>query len=155
MKKHHKIAIAGAGGIGRAVALILAELSEVAPDIYLGDIYTDTAEDAAEWAISSAGSSTKLSSTSSSMLTCQVRSAVQAVGASTWSSSSKETNSLISMTLPLAGCSFEINLSRHRSLKTVSDGERFLWLQSKYPEKMNYYGSLRITIMNYYQMIAN
>jgi saccharopine dehydrogenase-like NADP-dependent oxidoreductase len=51
MKQHHKIAIAGAGGIGRAVALILAELSEVAPDIYLGDIYTETAEDAAEWAL--------------------------------------------------------------------------------------------------------
>ena len=49
MKKHHKIAIAGAGGIGRAVGLILAELSEVAPDIYIGDIFADTAEDAAEW----------------------------------------------------------------------------------------------------------
>jgi saccharopine dehydrogenase-like NADP-dependent oxidoreductase len=51
MKQHHKIAIVGAGGIGRAVALILAELSEVAPDIYLGDIYADTAEEAAEWAL--------------------------------------------------------------------------------------------------------
>jgi len=49
MKKHHKIAIAGAGGIGRAVGLILAELSEVTPDIYIGDIFADTAEDAAEW----------------------------------------------------------------------------------------------------------
>jgi saccharopine dehydrogenase-like NADP-dependent oxidoreductase len=51
MKRHHKIAIVGAGGIGRAVALILAELSEVAPDVYLGDIYVETAEEAAEWAL--------------------------------------------------------------------------------------------------------
>ena len=51
MKRHHKIAIVGAGGIGRAVALILAELSEVAPDVYLGDIYAETAEEAAEWAL--------------------------------------------------------------------------------------------------------
>lgn len=51
MKQHHKIAIAGAGGIGRAVALLLAELSEVAPDIFLGDIFTETAEDASEWVL--------------------------------------------------------------------------------------------------------
>jgi saccharopine dehydrogenase-like NADP-dependent oxidoreductase len=51
MKQHHKIVIAGAGGIGRAVALLLAELSEVAPDIFLGDIFTETAEDASEWVL--------------------------------------------------------------------------------------------------------
>lgn len=51
MKQHHKISIAGAGGIGRAVALLLAELSEVTPDIYIGDIYTETAEDATEWVL--------------------------------------------------------------------------------------------------------
>jgi len=49
MKKHHKIVIAGAGGIGRAVGLLLAEFSEIAPDIYIGDINTETAEEAAEW----------------------------------------------------------------------------------------------------------
>lgn len=49
MKNHHKITIVGAGGIGRAVGLILAEISEVTPDIYIGDLYTETAEEAADW----------------------------------------------------------------------------------------------------------
>lgn len=49
MKKAHKIAIVGAGGIGRAVGLILAEMSEVAPEIFIGDAYIESAEDAATW----------------------------------------------------------------------------------------------------------
>ena len=49
MKKEHKIAIVGAGGIGQAVALILAELSEVSPIIYLGDAYESSAHNAVEW----------------------------------------------------------------------------------------------------------
>jgi saccharopine dehydrogenase-like NADP-dependent oxidoreductase len=51
MKQHHKIAIAGAGGIGRAVGLLLAEYSEIAPDVFIGDIFSETAEDAAEWVL--------------------------------------------------------------------------------------------------------
>lgn len=51
MKQHHKIAIAGAGGIGRAVGLLLAEYSEITPDIFIGDIFSETAEDAAEWVL--------------------------------------------------------------------------------------------------------
>ena len=49
MKKKHKIAIVGAGGIGQAVALILAELSEESPVIYLGDAYETSAQEAVKW----------------------------------------------------------------------------------------------------------
>ena len=49
MQKPHKIAIVGAGGIGRAVGLILAEMSEVAPEIFIGDAYIESAEEAASW----------------------------------------------------------------------------------------------------------
>ena len=49
MKTKHKIAIVGAGGIGQAVALILAELSEITPDIYIGDAYPQAAKNAVDW----------------------------------------------------------------------------------------------------------
>jgi saccharopine dehydrogenase-like NADP-dependent oxidoreductase len=51
MKKEHSIAIVGAGGIGRAVALILAETSPVKPKIYLGDAYIETAQEAIQWVL--------------------------------------------------------------------------------------------------------
>lgn len=47
MKK--QIAILGAGGIGRAVALILAEWGDDAYDIFIGDAFADTAKAAEVW----------------------------------------------------------------------------------------------------------
>jgi len=47
--KKHVIAIAGAGGIGRAVGLILAEYSLFEPEIFIGDLSLETAENAASW----------------------------------------------------------------------------------------------------------
>ena len=49
MKKHHTIIIAGAGGIARAVALILAEWSTVAPTIYIGNRTLSKAQDLVKW----------------------------------------------------------------------------------------------------------
>jgi len=49
MNKKHKIAIVGAGGIGRAVALILAEWSKVTPTIFIGDAFEEAANSAGEW----------------------------------------------------------------------------------------------------------
>lgn len=49
MKSKHKIAIVGAGGIGQAVALILAELSQITPDIYIGDAYPNATASAVKW----------------------------------------------------------------------------------------------------------
>lgn len=49
MSKTQKIAVVGAGGIGRAVALIMAEWSEISTEIYIGDAYEQTALDAAKW----------------------------------------------------------------------------------------------------------
>lgn len=44
-----KIVIAGAGGIGRAVALILSNNSALLPDIYIGDLYKTSADSAVDW----------------------------------------------------------------------------------------------------------
>jgi saccharopine dehydrogenase-like NADP-dependent oxidoreductase len=49
MKNHHTIIIAGAGGIAEAVGLILAEWSEVAPTIYIGNRTISKAEKVAKW----------------------------------------------------------------------------------------------------------
>ena len=48
MKNKHNIVVAGAGGIGEAVALILLEKSEVAPNVYIGDINLEQAKAVAE-----------------------------------------------------------------------------------------------------------
>ncbi len=45
----HKIAIVGAGGIGRAVGLILAENPDFNCQLFLGDVNIETANDAVEW----------------------------------------------------------------------------------------------------------
>src|SRR6478752_950029 len=49
MKKHHTIIIAGAGGIAEAVALILAEWSEISPTIFIGDRMLSKAENVVKW----------------------------------------------------------------------------------------------------------
>lgn len=49
MKKHHTIIIAGAGGIAKAVALILAEWSTVTPTIYIGNRTLSKAQDLVKW----------------------------------------------------------------------------------------------------------
>lgn len=49
MKNNKRIAILGAGGIGRAVALILGEWGDESYDLYLGDAYPDAAKAAADW----------------------------------------------------------------------------------------------------------
>lgn len=48
MQKHHNIIIAGAGGIAEAVALILAEWSEVKPTVFIGNRTIEKAEKIAE-----------------------------------------------------------------------------------------------------------
>lgn len=45
----NKIVIAGAGGIGRAVGLILAENNEFETKIFIGDLYLKVAKEAAQW----------------------------------------------------------------------------------------------------------
>lgn len=45
----NKIVIAGAGGIGRAVGLILAENKEFETKIFIGDLYLKVAKEAAQW----------------------------------------------------------------------------------------------------------
>ncbi len=49
MNLSHKIVIAGAGGIGRAVGLIMAEGSETPPQLFIGDRHLPMAEEAARW----------------------------------------------------------------------------------------------------------
>ncbi len=49
MHKKHNIVIVGAGGIGRAVGLILAENKDFDTHVYIGDAYKNTADDAARW----------------------------------------------------------------------------------------------------------
>ena len=49
MFNQHRIAIVGAGGIGRAVGLILAEKNEFPVKLYIGDAYENVAQDAAAW----------------------------------------------------------------------------------------------------------
>jgi saccharopine dehydrogenase-like NADP-dependent oxidoreductase len=46
---HHRIVIAGAGGIGRAVGLLLAEWGEGDVEVRIGDAVAENARDAAEW----------------------------------------------------------------------------------------------------------
>ena len=45
----HRIAIVGAGGIGRAVGLILAEKNEFPVELFIGDAYEKVAHEAAAW----------------------------------------------------------------------------------------------------------
>lgn len=49
MKQHYTIIIAGAGGIAEAVALLLAEWSEIAPTTYIGNRTLAKAEKVARW----------------------------------------------------------------------------------------------------------
>ncbi len=49
MSTTHKIVIAGAGGIGSAVGLLLAEWSDLPLEIAIGDLETERAAGAAEW----------------------------------------------------------------------------------------------------------
>ena len=49
MKKHFNIIIAGAGGIGEAVGLILMEWSDVTPALYIGDRILSKAAGVAKW----------------------------------------------------------------------------------------------------------
>lgn len=44
-----KVVIGGAGGIGRATALLLRELGDLSVDLYLGDRCLETAQEAAHW----------------------------------------------------------------------------------------------------------
>lgn len=45
----HKVIIAGAGGIGSAAGLIMAEHHDFDCEIFIGDLYKDRAEEAAQW----------------------------------------------------------------------------------------------------------
>ncbi|MBK7359078.1 MAG: saccharopine dehydrogenase NADP-binding domain-containing protein [Saprospiraceae bacterium] len=45
----HKVIIAGAGGIGRAAGLIMAEQPDFDCEIFIGDIQLDIAEEACQW----------------------------------------------------------------------------------------------------------
>ena len=49
MSKRHRIVIAGAGGMGSAVALLLRELGDFDADVYLGDADLGRAKRAAAW----------------------------------------------------------------------------------------------------------
>jgi saccharopine dehydrogenase-like NADP-dependent oxidoreductase len=49
MGQRKRIVIAGAGGIGRAVALLLREIGDLDVDVYLGDVRREAAKDAAGW----------------------------------------------------------------------------------------------------------
>jgi saccharopine dehydrogenase-like NADP-dependent oxidoreductase len=45
----HKVIIAGAGGIGRAAGLIMAEQADFDCEIYIGDLHRSIADEAADW----------------------------------------------------------------------------------------------------------
>jgi len=49
MGQRKRVVIAGAGGIGRAVGLLLREIGDLDVDVYLGDVRREAAEDAAGW----------------------------------------------------------------------------------------------------------
>lgn len=49
MGERKRVVIAGAGGIGRAVGLLLREIGDLDVDLYLGDVRLETAEGAASW----------------------------------------------------------------------------------------------------------
>ena len=45
----HKIIIAGAGGIGRAVGLLLANSKVLNAQLFIGDLYISAAEESCAW----------------------------------------------------------------------------------------------------------
>ena len=47
--QNHRIIIAGAGGIGRAVGLLMANYPEIHGEIFIGDRNLETAREAAQW----------------------------------------------------------------------------------------------------------
>lgn len=49
MKKHHKIIIVGAGGIGKAVGLILAQWSNTTPTLFIGNRTLSKAVETVKW----------------------------------------------------------------------------------------------------------
>jgi saccharopine dehydrogenase-like NADP-dependent oxidoreductase len=49
MSATHKIIIAGAGGVGQAVALILTEFSETPPQLFIGNRTLEKAENVVQW----------------------------------------------------------------------------------------------------------
>lgn len=49
LNRKYKVIIAGAGGIGRAVGLLLAEYADFRVDLFLGDRSTEIAQEAAAW----------------------------------------------------------------------------------------------------------
>ncbi|HSU83663.1 MAG TPA: saccharopine dehydrogenase, partial [Thermoanaerobaculia bacterium] len=49
MSKKHQVVIAGAGGMGSAVGLLLRELGDFEVDLFLGDADADKARGAATW----------------------------------------------------------------------------------------------------------
>lgn len=49
MSQHHKIVIAGAGGMGSAAGLLLKELGDFPVDLILGDAHEERAQAAARW----------------------------------------------------------------------------------------------------------
>jgi saccharopine dehydrogenase-like NADP-dependent oxidoreductase len=51
MSAKHKIFIAGAGGIGRAAALLLREMGDFTIDIWMGDIKAESASEASQWVL--------------------------------------------------------------------------------------------------------
>ncbi len=51
MEKRFKVVVAGAGGIGAAVALLLREWGDFFVDIYLGDRSIDIAKEAVRWVV--------------------------------------------------------------------------------------------------------
>lgn len=55
MYQKHKIVVVGAGGIGRAVALILAENKDFDAQVYIGDAYEKVAQEAADWVAEGCG----------------------------------------------------------------------------------------------------
>lgn len=49
MSRKHQVVIAGAGGMGSAVGLLLRELGDFEVDLYIGDASAERAKDAAKW----------------------------------------------------------------------------------------------------------
>ncbi len=49
MSKKHQVVIAGAGGMGRAVGLLLREIGDFDVDVYIGDADLGKAQEAAAW----------------------------------------------------------------------------------------------------------
>ena len=49
MSRKHQVVIAGAGGMGRAVGLLLREIGDFQVDLYVGDADFEKAHEAAAW----------------------------------------------------------------------------------------------------------